>query len=72
MLLDSHRQCRCQAVKSQEAQGWKDVEENANAKGSKDFNVKRIVCLDQDGPGHGEEEKIEGGAIAGEGWYDEE
>lgn len=30
-----------------------------------------IIGLDQDGPGHGEEEKIESGAITGEGRYEE-
>ena len=34
--------------------------------------MKGIIGLDQNGPSHGEEEKIEGSAIAGEGGYDEE
>ena len=34
--------------------------------------MKRIISLDQNGPGHGEEEKVQCSAVTGEGRYDKE
>ena len=34
--------------------------------------MKRIISLNQYRPGHGEEEKVQGSAVTGEGGYDKE
>lgn len=72
MLLDPYNQCWSSAVEQEEAQGGKDVKEQADAQSPEDLDVEWIIGLDQNRPGHGEEEKIEGGAIAGECRYDKE
>lgn len=72
MLFDPDGEVGHRAVEDEEGQGGKDVEDEADAQRAQKLDFQWVIRSDEDGPCHVEEQKVDGGPVAGEGGDDEE